>query len=350
MKANQETTTLIATQSGLCGSERPANDRVQEDAQMDTWREPVQFRVPAAELRRLSTINQTRSIVHIAGEWAAIILSIALCSHFWNPFLYVLTVAWIGARQHALLILMHEGTHFRLFTKKWVNDLISESLLAWPMFITARAYRIDHFAHHRNINTSDDPDWMRKQNHEWEFPKSWKELAVILFRDLCALNAHQLVAEVTDLSGGNQVQARPTTPYRIARATFYAVALGLLFWNQAFVGFLLFWVVPFATWFKVIIRIRGIAEHYGIDDTTYGLSRTTLLSWFDRWFVAPNNINYHLEHHLYPSVPFYRLPELHTLLMTIPGFRDKAHVTHTYWGVLRECVNRSKAAPCGIET
>ncbi|MCB0279431.1 MAG: fatty acid desaturase [Calditrichaeota bacterium] len=22
----------------------------------------------------------------------------------------------------------------------------------------------------------------------------------------------------------------------------------------------------------------------------------------------PNNINYHIEHHLYPSVPFYRLP------------------------------------------
>ena len=54
----------------------------------------------------------------------------------------------------------------------------------------------------------------------------------------------------------------------------------------------------------------------------------------ERIFLAPKNVNYHIEHHFFPSVPFYRLPELHAILMSKPGYREGAHVTHTYWGVL----------------
>jgi hypothetical protein len=42
-------------------------------------------------------------------------------------------------------------------------------------------------------------------------------------------------------------------------------------------------------------------------------------------------------------VPFYRLPELHAILMSKPGYREGAHVTHTYWGVLGESVGRTAA-------
>jgi fatty acid desaturase len=58
----------------------------------------------------------------------------------------------------------------------------------------------------------------------------------------------------------------------------------------------------------------------------------------ERIFVAPKNVNYHIENHFFPSVPFYRLPELHAILMSKPGYREGAHVTRTYWGVLEESV------------
>ena len=61
----------------------------------------------------------------------------------------------------------------------------------------------------------------------------------------------------------------------------------------------------------------------------------------ERIFVAPKNVNYHIEHHFFPSVPFYRLPELHAILMSKPGYREGAHVTRTYWGVLEESVGRT---------
>jgi fatty acid desaturase len=66
-----------------------------------------------------------------------------------------------------------------------------------------------------------------------------------------------------------------------------------------------------------------------------------------RVFLLSKNVNYHLEHHLYPSVPFHRLPELHALLMKRDSYRRAAHVVPSYWHVLRECVGDRRALPLG---
>jgi len=58
---------------------------------------------------------------------------------------------------------------------------------------------------------------------------------------------------------------------------------------------------------------RSICEHHHVisgDDWTNArsivTSRVTELAW--------SNVNYHLEHHLYPEVPFHKLPALRRLL------------------------------------
>ena len=107
--------------------------------------------------------------------------------------------------------------------------------------------------------------------------------------------------------------------------------------------FLLLWVVPILTWLKMIMRVRSIAEHFAVEnDHACTQSRTTLPSFLERVFVAPRHVNFHLEHHLYPSVPFFRLPQLHAVLMKDPVFQSRAHITSTYRGVLRECVGSSR--------
>ena len=40
-------------------------------------------------------------------------------------------------------------------------------------------------------------------------------------------------------------------------------------------------------------------------------TRTTLAPWWIRWLLLPHHVNYHLEHHLYPAVPHYRLAQCH---------------------------------------
>jgi len=63
-------------------------------------------------------------------------------------------------------------------------------------------------------------------------------------------------------------------------------------------------------------------------------TRTTLVSWWERLLLAPNRVNYHLEHHLLMTVPLYKLPRLHRLLDE-RGLLDGACVTRGYADVLR---------------
>ena len=67
---------------------------------------------------------------------------------------------------------------------------------------------------------------------------------------------------------------------------------------------------------QVFFRIRGAIEHGNVPDpeNAYRQTRTYFMPALLRFFFAPKQVNYHLEHHLYPSVPFYHLPRLHAVL------------------------------------
>jgi len=71
----------------------------------------------------------------------------------------------------------------------------------------------------------------------------------------------------------------------------------------------------------------GCCEHSAVEaDDEYSIARTTLPARFEAVFILPRNIGCHVEHYRYPSVPFYRLPELHQLLMAREGFQAHAVV------------------------
>lgn len=311
----------------------------QENMETDAYKGDIPARQPARIVKELSTINQLESVGAIVSEWLAIAIAVVIYVRLSNPFLLPIFVMWIGARQHALAILMHEGAHYHLFKNRKVNELVSEVILAWPLFITTRAYRGPHFAHHRHVNTARDPDLMRKQHAEWVFPKTWTALGLLLLRDVLGLNTHQQISEAADLSDERKETSQGTDYHAMMRGLYYILVLAIVTYFRLWPTFLLLWILPTLTWLKMILRIRSIAEHFAIEnDHVYTRTRTTLPSLFEKWFIAPKNINYHLEHHLYPSVPFSRLPALHALLMKDAGFQSTAHLTSTYWSVLQECV------------
>jgi len=288
-------------------------------------------------LMELSQISATRSALHIIIEWMLILIAIRVCERFWEPWLYLATIVVIATRQHSLMIMLHEGTHYRLCRNRKINDWVSELVLAWPVLISARSYRANHFAHHRYLNTDRDPDWVRRKGDQnWVFPKRPRELAVLLLGDLTGLGAVALVKLLRTVASRDSDVSKG---FRTARYVYYAAVMAIALWTRTAHLLFLYWFVPLFTCLVCIFRIRSIAEHsaLGAARTSYAGSRTTLPSFLERIFLAPKNVNYHLEHHLYPSVPFFRLPRLHELLSAKPEFRQ-AHVTHGYIGVLRECV------------
>ncbi|MDB9529004.1 fatty acid desaturase [Oscillatoria sp. CS-180] len=108
-----------------------------------------------------------------------------------------------------------------------------------------------------------------------------------------------------------------------------AITLSLAFRQPWFV---LYWLLPLAVG-QPILRFILIAEHTGCPDGDNPLTntRTTLTTWPIKLLMW--NMPFHAEHHLYPSIPFHKLPEAHVELT--PHF---AHVDSGYVGVNRSLV------------
>jgi len=113
-------------------------------------------RLPPATIKELSVLDPAKAIGATAEEWVAIAAAIAVCSFFWQPALYVAAVVVIGSRQHALLILGHDASHYRYLPTRWPNELFANLFLMWPTFASVEGFRKFHSTHHQYTNLPDD--------------------------------------------------------------------------------------------------------------------------------------------------------------------------------------------------
>jgi fatty acid desaturase len=104
------------------------------------------------------------------------------------------------------------------------------------------------------------------------------------------------------------------------------------------------WLLPMATWYPLITRLRNIAEHalVGKDQPDpLRHARTTLAGPIARLLMAPYYVNYHCEHHMFMHVPCWNLPKVHRLLKQ-KGVMEKMLTAPGYFSVLK--LASSKAA------
>ena len=307
-------------------------------------------RLPPARIKALSQLHPAKAILATAGEWAAIAAVIAVCTYVWNPVLYVLAVVFIGARQHALMALGHDASHYRILPRRWQNDLFGNIFMMWPTFASVEGFRKFHGTHHQYTNLPDDGNRHIWYTHDaagelapdWQFPKTRLGLAWVLLRRAAFLTGVFWI--VRGLVGSTLI---PSPGWmRAARFGFYASIAGALTYFGGWYAFLLYWIVPFCTWHIAAQYIRLICEHSAVesDEEEYSITRTTIPTLLERIFILPRNIGYHLEHHWYPSVPFYRLPELHRALMERQGFRQHAVVSRSVFASLGACVREAASA------
>jgi fatty acid desaturase len=297
-------------------------------------------------LKSLHRMDPLRSLSGIAMEWIGIIGAIWLTERFFSIPLYILSVLWISARITALGFIMHDAVHFLVLRNKRWNDIVSELFLAWPIFISLRSYRIKHLTHHRHLNTDRDPDWTAKSDPQWQFPQSKTKLTRLFLELATGLHTAQAYRSMSKaLVAKNERRENSTLDsrrYSIFRIIYYSALFGVLYATGTIHLYALYWIVPILTWVQVLNRLRRISEHSAIYDRPLALqTRTTLHSPPERLFLSPRNVSFHNEHHLFPNVPYYRLPSLHRELMRHPLAQERLLVTRSYWGVLRDCRGQS---------
>jgi fatty acid desaturase len=327
-------------------------ERQQEDVEHPhAYIEELPDKAPIQIIRELSRLDEFQAARAIGIEWLAIFAAIALCASFWSLPLYLCAVAFIGARQHALLILGHDASHFTLFKKRWLNDWAADLLLYWPMFLSIGVFRYYHRDHHRYLGTDKDKNRELWHTHtyegvlrdDWQFPKTVPGLLFLLVRKLAFVEGIVWIASGVASMFVQAEFRKNSWFYVVVRFGFYA-CIALLIWRfNLAIDFLLYWIVPYCTWHILIQYVRIICEHSAIPSSTppYHLSRTTVPSFWERILIIPRNIGYHHEHHWYPSVPFYNLPKLHTVLTAETKFGRCGAISHSVVSALRECVGAS---------
>jgi hypothetical protein len=72
--------------------------------------------------------------------------------------------------------------------------------------------------------------------------------------------------------------------------------------------------------------LREWVQHGNADRGRYTNSRIFLVNPLVRFAVFPFGMDYHLPHHLFASVPHYRLKDLHELMLRDPEYREKGMV------------------------
>ncbi|WP_111655767.1 fatty acid desaturase family protein [Isoalcanivorax indicus] len=314
------------------------------------------------EIRMLTERSDLRGFAAVGWTWLVIGLSFVALA--WASqqslliFLPVLLLALcvIGGRQLSLAILMHDASHGTLFKSKGLNNVLADWLCARPIWNDLHKYRAHHVIHHTRTGQQDDPDLSLVA----PFPTTRASLARKLLRDISGLTGIKFFIGRFLMDAGyikwtvaNEVVRLPddgmTLPRRfmllLRNATPTLIVNGLLLaalWAAGHAWLFLVWVVAYMTTFSVFVRIRSMAEHACTQRSTdmFLNTRTTRAGLLARATVAPLNVNYHIEHHVMASVPYFRLPLMHRLLRE----RGAVPAPPGYLEVLRIVSSRTPAS------
>lgn len=302
------------------------------------------------ELRQLREIRPCKLLLNIGLEWSIILSLGYACWSYFNAITYTLTVIIIGSRIHALSILMHEATHFGLCSgiiNRKYNDLIANLLICWPIFFNIEDYRANHFLHHRYLRTEKDPDYMSGiDKQEYSFPQTPKNLYKNIAIHFTGIKSPIIIGEMLirmhKAKKANISSSKPTIHNRHIKIIYYLLIFSALTYFQIWTPYLLLWIIPLATTFQGYFYIRSIAEHSNLPtegSKNISQSRSTEPSFTEKILIAPYNVSHHLEHHLFPSVPYYNLPKVKKLLQR-NNIEKELHYTKGYMrGLVNELTN-----------
>ena len=302
----------------------------------------LNLKIASTELKPLFKKEVYRHVLAMIYDWTLIILSIYLCLSFFNPISYFIAVLIIGSRMHALAILMHDATHYRFLNNRQWSDFVTNVFTMYPLFTNIDNYRNNHLRHHRHLNTEDDPDWVAKLGVKaFTFPKTKREFLLTIFSYLTLYRG--LSDAIWFFKRFQNPQKGEKQAKDKKQLIFVIILFAILTLGGWWPYYLMFWVVPYLSTFFMFQYIRSVAEHFGELEYDHLLNstRTVKPNWLERFLLAPHNVGYHLEHHLYPGVPFYNLGKLHHLLMRDQEYNQKAHITIGYVRGLFEELSKS---------
>lgn len=274
--------------------------------------------VPAEARLRLTAPSDRAGLLHLAGHLGLILLMgglIAAQVPGWGLLLPLQGVLLVF-----LFTLEHECTHRTPFRSRWLNEAVGHGC-GMVLVLPFRWFRAFHLAHHRWTNIAGrDPELEGgKPEGLWAWVVHvsgipyWRSQMALVLRLAMGGPGGGYVAE--GAVAGVRREAR------VMLAVYAGVAL-TLWWSPVL---LWVWLVPVVIG-QPVLRLYLLAEHCDCPQVAdmFLNTRTTFTTAVVRFLAW--NMPYHTEHHVWPAVPFHRLPALHGMMRDHLGVTAEGYV------------------------
>lgn len=262
--------------------------------------------VPADLREAMTERRDAPGLLHLAGHLGLILAVGALIVAGvpgWGLLLPVQGVLIVF-----LFTLEHEATHWTPFRSVWLNEWVGR-LCGLLLVLPFEWFRAFHMAHHRWTNLpGKDPELAGPKlatRRAW----AWHVSGLPYWIAEVRLMARLVAGRVDDGFVAEGARARVVAEAR-GMAVLHALAGLSLVWTDLLVWV---WLLPVLLG-QPFLRLYLLAEHGDCPEVAnmFENTRTTFTTRALRWLAW--NMPYHVEHHVWPTVPFHRLPALHGLM------------------------------------
>jgi fatty acid desaturase len=268
--------------------------------------------IPRARMKELmqrSDAQATRdTFIWIGGMIVTAAIGVWLWPSLWAaPFFLVYGVLYGSGGDSR----WHECGHGTAFKTPWKNDAVYQ-LACFLMIRNPIVWRWSHSRHHTDtIVVGRDPEIITMR------PPELIKLVLNLFGLVDV--PQSLLTMVRHASGILNEQEKDYIPqseqskvFNVARAwtLIYSITIAAAVYMGSILPLMVIGLPRmYGAWHHIL---TGVTQHIGLAEDVLDHRqncRTVYMNWFSRFIYW--NMNYHVEHHMFPMVPYYRLPELH---------------------------------------
>jgi fatty acid desaturase len=248
------------------------------------------------------------------GTWALI--------RFDNPLVWIPLAFVQGFTVFNFTVLLHEVVHHTIFERRHPRlERLLGLLYATPSGISASQFTRWHLDHHAELGSDEDDP---KRHHL--SPKVNARWYKLLYCTPALFPIYFRAARRESSTYPEPLQ-RAIARERKGSMLFHLSALALIWYAFGFYAAARASIIPVFFIFPIAFTLNRLGQHYDIDPTDPAKWGTLMRGhWF--WDFAFLNSNYHLEHHYFPGVPFYRLPRVQRAL--VPFYTRKNMRWRTY--------------------
>lgn len=281
-------------------------------------------------LRELAQRSDWRGWAQALSHFGAIALTGAMMTQLWDSWLIIPVFMAHGILINFLYAGQHELSHGTPFQTKRANEWLGR-LIGFLMIYPRDFDQIQHFAHHTHTS-----DWEK----DGELAREPYTLTSYLAWTLGFTYWPSRIGRVLRFARGVVVEPYIRTDQhdrvifesRVHVALYALLAIGSVVLQSW--ALVLYWIAPMFL-MKWVHQMQNTIEHLGLEHSNDIMTntRSTATNAVMRWMCW--QMQYHTAHHMFPSVPFWKLKELNRAIEDGAGQPHRMGYLEFQWQVIR---------------